>query len=126
MPESFGPSELFVNYLKGVKTKLKITSDRQLAVKLGVTQSYVSQIMSGGQIPNDDICVRIAELAGDDPIHVLLIAHIDRSSIVSRLYWEHLFKLYGLLPEEDKKFEELAKRKKSLRLYQYAPHPHSR
>lgn len=81
----------FTVYLKGIKAKLGIKSDRELAFKIGVSPAYISN-MKLGQIPDDDVCLKIAEIAGDDPGKVLLLAHKSKASEKSKPYWESLFK----------------------------------
>lgn len=82
----------FAKYLEGVKIKLGIKSDRQLAFMIGLTQPSMCSIMSGKTIPTDDIVLKIAEIAGDDPEKILLLAHKNKASEKSRPYWDSLLK----------------------------------
>ncbi len=82
----------FSKYLEDVKIKLKIKSDAELAIRIGKTQSYMSQVMRGMTMPTDDVCLKIAEIAGDDPEKVLLLAHKSKASEKSRPYWDSLLK----------------------------------
>lgn len=83
----------FVKYLEGVKAKMGITSDRQLAMKIGVSPAYFSNIRLG-QVPHDDICLKIAELTGDNPEYVILLAHKSKANEATRPYWDHIFKVF--------------------------------
>lgn len=82
----------FSKYLEGVKAKIGIKSDRELAFALGVTAGSIYNVTKGTGIPTDDICLKIAEIAGDDPEKVLLIAHKSKASEKSRPYWDSLLK----------------------------------
>ncbi len=82
----------FAVYLMGVKAKLGIKTNTQLAEKVGIAQTYVTRIVKGGYIPSDEVCLRIAELSGDDPEKVLLLAHRVKASPKSRPHWESIFK----------------------------------
>ncbi len=81
----------FAKYLDGIKAKLGIKSDRQLSFKIGISPAYLANIRIG-QIPDDDIVLKIAEIAGDDPEKVLLLAHKSKASEKSRPYWDSLLK----------------------------------
>lgn len=83
----------FVKYLEGVKAKLGISSDRQFAGQIGVSQSFMSNMMAGWQVPEDDTCIKIAKLAGDNPERIILLARKSKASDTSRPYWEHIFAL---------------------------------
>jgi hypothetical protein len=82
----------FAKYLEGVKIKLGIKSDRELGLRIGITQPSICSIMKGLTIPTDDKCLKIAEIAGDDPEKVLLLAHKSKASEKSRPYWDSLLK----------------------------------
>jgi transcriptional regulator with XRE-family HTH domain len=81
-----------IKYLEGVKVKLGISSDRALAHKIGITQSAISNIMAGASIPSDETCIKIAELAGDDPALVILMAHKSKASEATKKHWAKIFK----------------------------------
>jgi len=81
-----------VDYLKGVKVKLNIKSDRQFAKTLGITQAYICDIMNGLRTPSEDICLKAAKLAGDDPERILLKVHTIKASESTRPYWDSLLK----------------------------------
>ncbi len=82
----------FTKYLEGVKAKVGIKSDLQLAVRIGVSYSLVHGFLHSNRIPGDDICVKIAELAGDDPARVIALAHVVKASGASKRAWEKIFK----------------------------------
>lgn len=86
-------------YLTGVKVKMGVKSDLQLALRLGISQGMVNKIMMGVATPGDEVCIKIAELAGENPERVILLAHKSKASEKTRTYWEHIF---NLLPEPKK------------------------
>ncbi len=79
-------------YLEGVKAKLDIKSDTQLAIRLGVSQAAVQKWMKTGAVPDDDMCLKIAEIAADDPAMVILLAHKSRASEATKKHWARIFK----------------------------------
>ena len=82
----------FSIYLEGVKAKLGIKSDNQLAIKLSISQSAVAGWTNSGRTPEDETCIKIANLAGDDPSQVILLAHKVKASEKTRPYWDKIFK----------------------------------
>ncbi|MBI4847544.1 MAG: helix-turn-helix domain-containing protein [Nitrospirae bacterium] len=82
----------FATYVEGIKVKLGIKSDRELALKLGIAPPSLCNIVNGHGIPSDDTCLKIAALAGDDPEQVLLLAHKSKASEKSKPYWDSLLK----------------------------------
>ncbi len=82
----------FSKYLGGVKAKLAIKNDYQLSIKSGIAYSTIQSWMKAGKVPEDDVCIKIANLAGDDPARVILLAHKAKASDVSKPYWNKIFK----------------------------------
>lgn len=82
----------FAKYLTGVKAKMGIKSDNQLSIKLGVSQSAVQSWSVGGRVPEDDTCIKIASLSGDDPSQVILLAHKVKATDAAKPYWDKIFK----------------------------------
>lgn len=87
-------------YLTEVKAKLGIKSDSQLALKIGISQTMVSHIMLGYTAPGDDVCVKIAKIAGDSPEYVMLLAHKSKATEATRPYWDHIFKLFEVISKK--------------------------
>ncbi len=82
----------FAKYIESVKLRQGMKSDRELALKLGVSTTAMYNVTKGSGIPSDEVCVRVAELVGDDPIKVLLLAHACKASEKSRPYWDEVIK----------------------------------
>ena len=83
----------FVEYLRVVKTRLVMKSDRELAHKIGITGPAFSSIMAGISIPSEEHCVKIAQLAGDDPAYVIALARRCKAPESSRPYWDRILKV---------------------------------
>ncbi len=82
----------FVVYLEGVKAKMGFKNDRALAVAVGMNASALCNVMKGLGVPSDDACVRIAQVAGDAPARVLLLAHRTRSRGDAKAAWDKLYR----------------------------------
>ncbi len=82
----------FVKYLDGTMVKMGIKSGPQLALRIGVSQAYAHNIIRGIQVPGDDVCVKIAELAGDDAARVIALAHMVKATSASKAAWDKIFK----------------------------------
>ena len=85
-----------VSYLRDLKARLGIKSDRELASKIGMTQAGICNIMTGGGLPNDEHCVKIALLGGDDPAHIIALAHKSKASESMRPYWDRILKVLAV------------------------------
>ncbi len=81
-----------ISYLREVKTRNNIKSDREFALKVGLTQAAMSNFMGGAGSPNDESCIKIARFAGDDPARVIALAHKCKATENSRPYWDKLLK----------------------------------
>jgi DNA-binding XRE family transcriptional regulator len=81
-----------VKYLEGGRSKMGMKSDRALALRVGITQSSMHNIMAGMSTPSDDTCMKIAELAGDDPARVIALAHMAKAPGASKKAWDKIFK----------------------------------
>jgi transcriptional regulator with XRE-family HTH domain len=68
-----------IEYLQAVKTRLGITSDYALAVKLGITRSAVSKLQQGGVSFGDDVALSVAEILGIHPLQVIAAANAERA-----------------------------------------------
>lgn len=82
-----------VKYIEGIKVGKGIKSDRQLAALVGITQPSMTNILGGLSVPKDETCVKIAELAGEDPAIVILLAHKSKASEATKKHWAKIFKL---------------------------------
>lgn len=82
----------FSDYLKAVRFKTGIKNDRQLALRLGLSMAAIYNITRANTIPSDEICLRIAALAGDDPEKVLLLAQKSRAPEAAKKHWESIMR----------------------------------
>lgn len=82
----------FSQYLSSVKVRLGMRSERELALKLGISTTSIYNIIKGSSIPDDDKCLKIAEISGDDADKILLLAHKCKASDKSRPIWDGLLK----------------------------------
>lgn len=69
-----------VEYLDAVKAAYNLTSDYQLAKKLGENPARVSQYRSKPVSMDDDLAIKIAYLLDENPLTVLADAHIERET----------------------------------------------
>jgi transcriptional regulator with XRE-family HTH domain len=69
--------------LKGRREALGLTQG-SLATKLGINAAYVSLIESGQRKPSLKLVARLADTLGLDRQQVLLLAHPEASTLVSR------------------------------------------
>ncbi|MEE2023562.1 hypothetical protein [Alkalimonas mucilaginosa] len=67
-----------VEYMDAVKTAYSLTSDYQLAKKLGESPARVSQYRAKPVSMDDDLAIKIAYLLDLNPLTVLADAHIER------------------------------------------------
>lgn len=82
----------FSNYLKTVLDRTGIKNERQLALRLGITQGFISQIKKGENTPSDELCIKLAKLAGDNPDRILLLSHKNKASEEAKPYWDKIIK----------------------------------
>lgn len=69
-----------VDYLDAVKAAYSLTSDYQLAKKLGESASRVSIYRTKDYAMSDDLAVKISYLLDLNPLVVLADVHIERES----------------------------------------------
>ncbi len=74
-------------YLDQVKEQCGLRSDYALAKCLGITQPEANLIRRGRKTPNPELCVRIADLLGLNPVELLLVAQKDKASTSVKPYW---------------------------------------
>ena len=75
-------------YLQNLKERLNIQNNRELATQLNVDEQRVSRWCNGEEIPDDDSCIKLAFIAGDDPADVLILKHLSSASIMAKGFWE--------------------------------------
>jgi transcriptional regulator with XRE-family HTH domain len=75
-------------YLQNLKEQLNIQNNGELAAQLNVDEQKVSRWCNGEEIPDDESCIKLASIAGDDPAKVLILKHLSSASIMSRAFWE--------------------------------------
>lgn len=80
-------------YINEVKTRKGITSNTKLAQKLDLPPSTVCYVMSGRVTPSDEVCFRLAALAGDPVEKVLILAAESRAPESTKPAWAHLLKV---------------------------------
>lgn len=68
-----------VEYLKQVKTKHGIKTNRDLAKHLEMTEAAISHYMNGRRVMEEETCLRVALLLDIEPSRVLMAAGIDRA-----------------------------------------------
>lgn len=85
-----------VDYLDAVKAAYSLTSDYQLAKKLGENTSRISMYRTNGSVMNDEMAVKIAYLLDKNPLTVLSDAHIEyetkRGNDSLVMFWEEVRK----------------------------------
>lgn len=67
------------DYLDWARKRLGLTSDRELARRLGASHSAVTQYRTRRAYPSNDVMVNLARLAGQDPAEALLQLHMWKS-----------------------------------------------
>jgi transcriptional regulator with XRE-family HTH domain len=75
-------------YLQNLKEQLNIRNNGELATQLNVDEQRVSRWCNGEEIPDDESCIKLASIAGDDPAKVLILKHLSSASIMARDAWE--------------------------------------
>lgn len=79
-------------YLKEIIEKNGIKSERQLAIQLKLSSGSIYNVLSGSNVPTDEVCKRIAALSGDPIEKVLLLAQVSKAPETSRHAWERILK----------------------------------
>jgi hypothetical protein len=77
-------------YIQSLKERLKTQNNPGLATQLRTDEQRVSRWCSGEEIPDDDTCIRLAFIAGDDPAKVLILKHLSSGSVMSAAFWEKI------------------------------------
>jgi plasmid maintenance system antidote protein VapI len=80
----------FADYMKAVQERLNLHSLVALAEQLSIPSESVEKIIRNELTPDDELCLRIAYLTGDDPALVLALAHYDSATVITRPYWEKI------------------------------------
>lgn len=86
-----------IEWLDAARAASEIQSDYALAKALGITRGALSSLRNGRTHLADTTAVRIAELAGVDPLAVIASAHIEREAKrpAVRQVWEDLLRRVG-------------------------------
>jgi transcriptional regulator with XRE-family HTH domain len=79
-------------YIDNIKVKADIKSDRQLAIKIGIDPSYLCEIIKGTKMPSDKHCIKLAEIAGEEPEKVILFIHACNAKKEAQPIWNGLLK----------------------------------
>lgn len=83
-------------YLDAVRDAYSLTSDYQLAKKLGESPARVSQYRAKPVSMDDDLAIKIAYLLDLNPLTVLADAHIERETKRGAnnlvMFWEEVRK----------------------------------
>jgi hypothetical protein len=75
-------------YLQNLKEQLNIRNNGELATQLNIDEQRVTRWCNGEEVPDDDSCIKLAFIAGDDPAKVLILKHLSSASIMARDIWE--------------------------------------
>lgn len=75
-------------YLRNLKEQLNIRNNGELATQLNIDEQRVSRWCNGEEIPDDDSCVKLALIAGEDPGKVLVLKNLSSASMMARAFWE--------------------------------------
>lgn len=79
-------------YISEVMKKKGLRSFSQLSQKLEMNHNAIFNIMSKGGTPSDELCKRLADLAGEPVEKVLLLAAESRAPESTRNAWERILK----------------------------------
>jgi len=74
-------------YIEELKDRLHLKSDYALAHKLGITQPEANHLRRGLKIPKEELCIRMANLLGKNPVELMLVAQKDRAPAGAKEYW---------------------------------------
>jgi len=74
-------------FLQQIKQQFGLKSDYALAKCLGITQPEANLIRRGRKVPNPELCIKMANLLGRNPVELLLVAQKDKAPVHARRYW---------------------------------------
>jgi hypothetical protein len=75
-------------YLQNLKEQFNIQNNGELAARFNIDEQRFSRWCDGEEIPDDDSCIKLASIAGDDPAKVLILKHLSSASEMARSFWE--------------------------------------
>jgi len=75
-------------YIRNLKEQLSTQKSEELAAQLDTDEQRVLRWCNGEEIPDDDSCIKLAFIAGDDPAKVLILRHLSSASLMGRDIWE--------------------------------------
>ncbi|BCX89519.1 hypothetical protein MIN45_P1892 [Methylomarinovum tepidoasis] len=85
-----------LEYIEEAKKKLGISSDNELAKRIGVNRAAVSQWKHGKSTMDVYACFQIAEILGIDPVEIITAANLEREKKEERRrYWEKFSRMRG-------------------------------
>jgi len=74
-------------FLQQIKQQFGLKSDYALAKCLGITQPEANLIRRGRKVPNPELCIKMANLLGRNPVELLLVAQKDKAPVHARRHW---------------------------------------
>ena len=86
--------QTFADYISGV-IKRKQLRQKDLIPILGVSKGAISGYVNGKNVPEDIVCKKLAELAGDPIEKVLLLAAEARTPEPTRKAWHKILTKYA-------------------------------
>jgi transcriptional regulator with XRE-family HTH domain len=88
--------EKSIYYLDRAKEKLNVSSDYEMAAKLGVTRAAISKWRRNKGVMDDFAAAKIAEILDADAMAVIAAANAERESDVERQeFWKNFYKRLG-------------------------------
>ena len=76
-------------YILGVMKRLGLNQS-QIAAQIGVNRSEINFILKKGVTPSDKTCIKLAQISGDSPEKVILLAAESRAPKESRAIWHSI------------------------------------
>ncbi|HTN44637.1 MAG TPA: hypothetical protein VMN77_12675 [Nitrospiria bacterium] len=81
-------------YVRNLKEQLAAQKNGDLAEQLKIDEAKLSRWCNGEEIPDDESCIKLASVAGDDPAKVLILKNLSTASMMTRSFWEKAFIKY--------------------------------
>lgn len=82
--------------LEETKAKTGVTSNNALARSLGIRRQRVTDYYNGDRVPDNDVCLKIAEVTGKQLADVIAAVQIDISKTeTDKERWKAYFKSLG-------------------------------
>jgi len=74
-------------YLTSLNERLGDQKAEELA-QLNIAEQRFTRWCSGDEIPDDESCIKIALMAGDDPAKVLILKNLSSAPVNAKAFWE--------------------------------------